>query len=176
MGVTEVDPRDRPPPAAGTAALLAEGYRFVVPVEPAPSDFDRQGHLNNAAIVRIFNDLRIGYVERLDVVWREHLVTERLVVVAREVHVLYESEGRPDEEYVGAMRYVRREGRAAIIEQRLTEDSAARPVARAWIVQLLVRDGSVVDWPDFYFELVAAVEGAQIDRRPGLRRPWGPGP
>ena len=176
MGVTEVDRRDRPPPSAGAAALLAEGYRFVVPVEPAPADFDRQGHLNNAAIVRIFNDLRIAYVEHLDIRWREHLGTERLVVVAREVHVLYESEGRPDEEYVGAMRYVRREGRAAIIEQCLTEGSAARPVARAWIVQLLVRDGSVVDWPDFYFELVAGVEGAPIDQRPGLRRPWGPGP
>ena len=176
MGVSEVDRRDRPPPSAGAAALLREGYRFVVPVEPGPDDFDRQGHLNNAAIVRIFNDLRITYVqERLDIRWREHLDAERLVVAAREVHVLYESEGLPGEEYVGAMRYVRREGRAAIIEQCLTEASAARTVARAWVVQLLVREGAVVDWPDFYFDLVAAVEGAPIEQRPSFRRPWGPG-
>jgi acyl-CoA thioesterase FadM len=176
VGVTEADRRDPRPPSAGAASLTGEGYRFVVPVEPAPADFDGQGHLNNAAIVRIFNDLRVAYVhERLDIRWREHLGAERLVVVAREVHVLYESEGRPDEEYVGAMRYVRREGRAAIIEQCLTEASAARAVARAWVVQLLVRDGRVVDWPDFYFGLVAAVEGAPIEQRPAFRRPWGPG-
>jgi acyl-CoA thioesterase FadM len=176
VGVTDVDRRDRPPPSAGRAALLDEGYRFVVAVAPGADDFDRQGHLNNAAIVRIFNDLRVTYVqERLDIRWREHLGAEGLVVVAREVHVLYESEGRPGEEYVGAMRYVRREGRAAIIEQCLTEASAARAVARAWVVQLLVRDGAVVDWPDFYFDLVAAVEGAPIAQRPTLRRPWGPG-
>ena len=168
MGVTTISP--------GAAELREEGFRFVVPVVPDPGDFDRQGHLNNAAIVRIFNDLRIAYVQQvLDVRWREHLETERLVVVAAEVHVLYESEGLPDEEYVGAMRYVRREGRAAIIEQRLVEATAARAVARAWVVQLLARDGVVVDWPDFYFTLVAEVEGAPIEQRPGFRRPWGPG-
>ncbi|MDQ1467359.1 MAG: Thioesterase-like superfamily [Actinomycetota bacterium] len=161
----------------GTTALHDEGYRFVVPIEPKPTDYDAQGHLNNAAIVRIFNDIRIAYVQqRLGDRWREHLGSEGLVVVAREVHVLYESEGLPTDEYVGAMRYVRREGRAAIIEQRLTEETSARAVAQAWVVQLLVRDGSVADWPDFYFTLVAEIEGREIEQRPGLRRPWGPGP
>jgi acyl-CoA thioesterase FadM len=174
--MTEIDVGDRRAPSAGMTALLGEGYRFVVAIDPVPDDYDRQGHLNNAAIVRIFNDLRVAYVQqRLDVRWREHLGTERLVVVAREVHVLYESEGRPGEEYVGAMRYVRREGRAAIIEQCLTEASEARVIARAWVVQLLARDGRVVDWPDFYFELVAEVEGAPIEQRPSFRRAWGPG-
>jgi acyl-CoA thioesterase FadM len=168
VGVTTSSP--------GATALYDDGFRFVVPVEPSRSDFDRQGHLNNAAIVRLFNDLRIAYVqERLAARWREHLIAEGLVVVAREVHVLYESEGLPGEEYVGAMRYVRREGRAAIIEQCLTEATTARVVARAWIVQLLARNGSVVDWPDFYFDLVAEVEGAEIESRPSVRRAWGPG-
>ena len=163
-------------PSPGTTALHDEGYRFVVPIEPKPTDYDAQEHLNNAAIVRIFNDIRIAYVQqRLGDRWREHLSNEGLVVVAREVHVLYESEGLPTDEYVGAMRYVRCEGRAAIIEQRLTEASSARAVARAWVVQLLVRGGSVADWPDFYFALVAEIEGREIEQRPGLRRPWGPG-
>lgn len=163
-------------PSPGTDALHDEGFRFVIPVSPGPADFDAQGHLNNAAIVRIFNDIRIAYVQqRLDARWREHLSAEGLVVVAREVHVLYESEGRPVEEYVGAMRYVRREGRAAIIEQRLAEATSARAVARAWVVQLLARDGAVVDWPDFYFGLVAEVEGGAIEQRPSFRRAWGPG-
>jgi acyl-CoA thioesterase FadM len=168
VGVTAV--------SSGANALHDAGFRFVVPVVPEAADFDGQGHLNNAAIVRIFNDLRVAYVQqRLDIRWREYLLAEGLVVVAAEVHVLYESEGRPDDDYIGAMRYVRREGRAAIIEQRLVEATAARAVARAWVVQLLARDGSVVDWPDFYFSLVAEVEGAPIEERPSFRRPWGPG-
>jgi len=162
--------------SSGATALEAEGFRFVVPVVPAADDFDRQGHLNNAAIVRIFNDLRIRYVyERIGPRWGEHLGAEGLVVVAAEAHVLYESEGQPDEEYVGSMRYVRREGRAAIIDQRLVEASTGRPVARGWFVQLLARAGAVVDWPDFYFGLVEGVEGRAIERRPSNRRPWGPG-
>jgi acyl-CoA thioesterase FadM len=161
-------------PSRGEAALRDEGYRFVIPIEPAAADYDAQSHLNNAAIVRIFNDIRIAYIhQRIGNGWREHLRAARLVVVAREVHVLYESEGLPAEEYVGAMRYVRREGRAAIIEQRLIEGTAARPVARAWVVQLLARDGNVADWPDFYFDLVAEVEGGEIEQRPSVRREWG---
>lgn len=160
----------------GATALGDDGYRFVVPIEPQPADYDAQGHLNNAAIVRIFNDVRIAYVQhRLGDRWRDHLRETRLVVVAREVHVLYESEGLPGEEYVGAMRYLRREGRAAIIEQRLIEATTARAVARAWVVQLLARDGNVADWPDFYFGLVAEVEGQEIEQRPSVRRRWGPG-
>jgi acyl-CoA thioesterase FadM len=156
--------------------LEDEGYRFVAPVDPQAADFDAQGHLNNAAIGRLFNDMRIAYIRRyLGEPWTEFLRTEGIVVVAREVHVLYESEGLPSEEYVGAMRYVRREGRGAIIEQRIIEAATGRPVARAWVSQVLVRDGAVADWPDFYFTLVAEAEGRTIEQRPSVRREWGPG-
>ena len=168
MGVSE--------PLGGAAALAADGYRFVVPVETAASDFDAQGHLNNAATVRLFNDLRVAYVRgEVGDAWVELLRRDRLVVAAREVHVLYESEGLPDEEFVGALRYVRREGKAAVLEQRLVEAATARAVARAWVVQLLVQDGRVVDWPDSYFSRVAAIDGREIPTGP--RRPpsdWGP--
>jgi acyl-CoA thioesterase FadM len=156
--------------------LREEGFRFVTPVDPQPSDFDAQGHLNNAAIGRIFNDVRIAYVQRhLGEQWRDFLRAEGIVVVAREVHLLYESEGLPSEEYVGAMRYARREGRGAIIEQRMIEATTGRAVARAWVVQLLVREGQVAEWPDFYFAVVAEAEGHAIEQRPSVRREWGPG-
>jgi acyl-CoA thioesterase FadM len=159
----------------GATALRDEGYRFVIPVEPQPADFDAQGHLNNAAIVRIFNDIRVAYIhQQIGDRWGEHLRGEGLVVVAREVHVLYESEGLPDDRYVGAMRYLHREGRGAIIEQRLVDAGSARAVARAWVVQLLARNGRVAEWPDFYFGLVAEVEGRAIEQRPSVRRSWGP--
>ena len=160
----------------GAAALAADGYRFVVPVELKMDDFDAQGHLNNASTVRLFNDVRIAYVRgEVGDEWLETLRRDRLVVAAREVHVLYESEGLPEEEFVGAMRYVRREGKAAVLEQRLVEAATGRAVARAWVVQLLVCDGKVVDWPDAYFGRVEAIEGRSIPVGP--RRPasdWGP--
>ena len=164
--------------SAGADALRAEGYRFVVPVEAEPTDFDGQGHLNNASTVRLFNDLRIAYVRgEVGAGWIETLRGEQFVVAAREVHVLYESEGMPGEAFVGALRYVRREGKAAVLEQRLVEAATGRPVARAWVVQLLVQNGTVVDWPDAYFSRVAAIEGREIPKVP--RRPageWGPPP
>ena len=160
----------------GAGALAADGYRFVVPVEPAAGDFDAQGHLNNASTVRLFNDLRMAYVrDEVGEVWVDMLRRDRLVVAAREVHVLYESEGLPDEKFVGGLRYVRREGKAAVLEQRVVEDATGRAVARAWVVQLLVQDGKVIDWPDAYFSRVAAIEGREIPVGP--RRPpeaWGP--
>ena len=156
----------------GAAALAADGYRFVLPVEPAAGDFDAQGHLNNASTVRLFNDLRVAYVRgEVGDEWVEMLRRDRLVVAAREVHVLYESEGLPGEEFVGALRYVRREGKAAVLEQRLVEAATGRAVARAWVVQLLVQDGTVVDWPDSYFSRVAEIEGREIPVGPRRHRP-----
>ncbi len=161
---------------AGAHVLAADGYRFVVPVETAAADFDAQGHLNNAATIRLFNDLRIAYVRgEVGPAWVDRLQRDRLVVAAREVHALYESEGRPGESYVGGMRYVRREGKAAVLEQRLVEATAGRAIARAWVVQLLVCDGAVVDWPAEYFARVAEIEGREIPvvaRRPAAA--WGP--
>ncbi len=174
MGVNE--PSNAP--IGGAVALAAEGFRFVVPVEPRADDFDAQGHLNNASTVRLFNDLRGAYVRNeVGDGFIEMLRRDRLVVAAREVHVLYESEGLPGEQFVGAMRYLRREGKAAVLEQRLVEATNGRGVARAWVVQLLVQDGKVIEWPDVYFSRVADTEGRPIPIGP-RRSPeeWGPPP
>jgi acyl-CoA thioesterase FadM len=162
--------------SAGAEALHADGFRFVTDAVPVPTDFDAQGHLNNASTVRLFNDLRGAYVrDGIGPVFLEALRTDQLVVAAKEVHVLYESEGFPGESFVGAVRYVRREGKAAILEQRLVEASSGRAIARAWVLQLLVQRGAVIHWPDSYFARVASIEGHEIPRGP--RRPateWGP--
>jgi len=149
------------------AVLASDGYRFMEPVPARPGDFDRQDHLNNAAIVRFFNDLRVTYVhERVGAWWPEMIRTRGYVIAARELHVQYESEGRPGEEFVGAMKYVRREGKAAILEERILERDSGRAIARAWVVQLLVHSGAVVDWPEEFFDAVAAIEGHAIEIRP----------
>ena len=159
----------------GERVLRDDGYRFVVPVVPIEGDFDAQGHLNNAATVRLFNDLRIAYVQgEVGFEWVELLRRDTIVVAAKEVHVLYESEGFPGESFVGAMRYVRREGKASILEERIVEATTGRPVARAWVVQLLVQDGAVIDWPDIYFARVAEIDGRETPRELRRHTPWGP--
>jgi acyl-CoA thioesterase FadM len=160
----------------GAGALRSEGYRFVIDVVPVPTDFDAQGHLNNASTVRLFNDIRGHYVrEEVGAEFAAMILREQFMVAAKEVHVLYESEGMPGESFVGGQRYIRREGKAAVLEQRLVEASTGRAVARAWVLQLLVQRGVVIDWPDVYFSRVEAIEGREIPRVP--RRPaaeWGP--
>jgi acyl-CoA thioesterase FadM len=160
----------------GEGELAADGYRVIAAVSVAENDYDRQGHLNNAAIVRMFNDMRISYVfDHVGTWWGDEIGAQGYVVAARELHVLYESEGRPGERYSGGMKYVGREGKAAILEQRIVEAATARPVARAWVVQLLVQRGTVVQWPARFFDVVAQIEGREIPMRErGPARSWGP--
>jgi len=168
--------RERESVSEGAAALAADEYRFVCPVEPRADDFDAQSHLNNAATVRLFNDLRIAYVHgEVGAWWPEAIRANGYVIAARELHVLYESEGLPSESFVGGMKYVARDGKAAVLEQRIVEAASGRPVARAWVVQLLVQDGTVVDWPDRFFDRVSEIEGRSIAARPrSAAVPWGP--
>jgi acyl-CoA thioesterase FadM len=160
----------------GVAVPEIAGFRFVAPIEPEASDFDAQGHLNNAAIVRLFNDLRIMYIQsRVGPPYLDYLAHERATVLARELHVLYETEGQPDEQYAGGVRIAGRSGRACFFEQALVEATTGRGIAQCWTVHLLVRDGRVVDWPALYWELVAGAEGAPVhEAPPAPRSQWGP--
>jgi acyl-CoA thioesterase FadM len=160
----------------GTRELAADDYRFICAVEPLSDDFDAQNHLNNAATVRLLNDLRIAYVHgEIGTWWPEAIRANGYVIAARELHVLYESEGLPGESFVGGMKYVARDGKAAVLEQRILELTTGRPIARAWVVQLLVREGSVVDWPERFFDRVEEIEGRALPARPrSPAPPWGP--
>ena len=174
VGIRQGDPE----PSAGVDALRADGFRVVFDVEPVEADRDTyQDHLNNTAAVRMFNELRIAYVAaRLAPDWPRYVRREGLGVVVRELHTLYESEGWMHERYVGGLRYAQRRGKAAVLEQSLVEASTARPFARTWLVQLLVRfEGGVLDWPEWFWERVAEVDGRvtpRVDDAP--RAPWGP--
>jgi acyl-CoA thioesterase FadM len=161
---------------AAELELERDGYRAIGAVPTRVADFDTQGHLNNAATVRLFNDMRVEYVHsRIGAWWPEAIQANNFVIAAREVHVLYESEGRPGEQFVGGMKYVARQGKALVLEQRLLEAVAARSIARAWVVQLLVQHGRVVDWPTRYVERAGEIEGRVLPAQPRPAvRPWGP--
>jgi acyl-CoA thioesterase FadM len=161
----------------GERALRDDGYRFVVPVDPSASAFDGQGHLNNAGVGQIFNDLRVAYMITAHPELGRSLGERGCVVAVRETHILFESQGMPDERLVGGTRIEGRRGRAQIAEQRIVEDATGRPIARAWLVHLVLRDGRVVDWPDGYWERVAELEGRAMPSRPRITAaPFGPPP
>lgn len=152
------------------------GYRFVEPVRLTAEHIDQQGHLNNAAVARILNDLRVAYIyagpgDR----WRAHIRAEALTVVVRELHIAYDREATIDDELAGCVRVSARQGKAKIIEQRIVDAARDLVVARAWAVQLLVRNGVVIEFPDFYWDAVAVAEGRVIPREPRVPEiAWGP--
>jgi acyl-CoA thioesterase FadM len=166
-------------PSPGADLLRAEGFRAVFDVEPVESDRDvYQDHLNNTAAVRMFNELRVAYVASyLAPDWVRYMRRNGNTVVVREIHALYESEGWMHERFVGGIRWAERRGKAGLVEQRLVEATTGRGLARAWVVQLMVAAEGVAAFPDFFWDLVAAVEGAPIPTADvSSRTPWGPPP
>jgi len=161
----------------GADALRAEGFGVVFDVQPLERDRDpHQDHLNNTAAVRMFDELRRAYVAtHLAPDWVRYMRRSGNTEVVRESHVLYESEGWMHERFVGAVRWVQRRGKAALVEQRLVETSTGRPVARAWIVQLLVTVEGVAPFPDFFWDLIATAQGGPVPVvETSTRAPWGP--
>ena len=165
-----------PEPSPGVTALAEDGFVAVFDVETLDGDQDDyQDHLNNAAVTRMLNELRTAYIAaRFAPDWPRYVRRQALTVAVRELHVLYESEGWMHERFVGATRVAQRRGRALVLEQRLVEASTARPLARSWILQLLVGADGVIDWPAWYLDLVAEVQGSPVPEVPATRPPWGP--
>ena len=153
-----------------------EGYRFVRPIVLTDADIDHQGHLNNAAVARHLNDLRIAYIGHgPGRAWRDHLAAEGLTVVVRELHIAYDREATIADDLVGCVRVAARQGKAKIVEQRIVDATRDVVVARAWVVQLVVRDGSVIEFPEFYWDAIATVEGRVIPPEPRrVAAEWGP--
>lgn len=161
----------------GERALRDDGYRFVISVDLPDSAFDGQGHLNNAAVAQIFNDLRVAYMITAHPELGARLGERGYVVAVREMHMLFESQGMPGERFVGGSRIEGRRGRAQITEQRIVEESGGRPVARAWLVHVLLHDGQVADWPDDYWEMLSQLEGRAMPELPRMTpTPFGPPP
>ena len=166
-----------PEPSAGVDALRTDGFVVVFDVDPVDVDADKhQAHLNNAAAVRMCNELRVAYVAaRLAPDWPRFCRTSGTTVVVRDLRVEYQSEASMHEHFVGSTRWSARRGKSGLVEHRLVEATMARPVARAWVVQLyLGPTGAVEPFPDWYWDRVAEVEGAPVPEIPDDRHPWGP--
>ncbi len=159
-----------------TRALHATaGYRYVVPVTLLPEHIDGQGHLNNAAVARLLNDLRIAYIGAgPGPRWGEYHGAGGRTVVVRELHISYDREATIDDRLVGCVRVSARRGKAKIVEQRLVDADRDAVVAKAWVVQLFLEDGAVIEFPDFYWDAIAVAEGRVIPPEPrAAASEWG---
>lgn len=151
------------------------GYAYATALEVSNDDLDVQGHLNNVAIVRLMQELRVGYV-------RERLAPGRLalyddvVVVTADVHVSYLSQGRPGEAYAGAASIVARTDKAYCYDEVLIARQDDRVVARARVVELWLSrtTGRVIPLPDTFLAMLEATEPrpVQVGALPLPRIDW----
>ena len=98
-----------------------------------------------------------------------------LTVVVRELHIAYDREATIDDELVGCVRVSAASGQGE--DRGATHRRRGRDlvVARAWAVQLFVQDGAVIEFPEFYWEAIAAAEGRVIPLEPRVpETAWGP--
>lgn len=165
-------------PSVGLEVLRSEGFRICFDVDPVEADRDAfLDHLNNAAAVRMFNEVRVAYTARhLAPEWPRYVRRTGGKVVVRELHVRYDREGMVHERFVAGMRVVQRRGKAAVVDQALVEATSGASLARAWVVMLhLDGTGAVVPFPDLYWDRVGEVEGAPVPGVDGVTRAsWGP--
>lgn len=136
-------------------------YRFVIDVAVSDTDLDMQRHLNNAAIVRLFQELRIAYIQ-------DHVVRRRLgmydgtVVVVADLHCHYESQGSAEDSYRGGTAIVARTEKAYCYDQVLVAGAEERVVARCRVVELFTDGRRVVPIPEPWWAEVERAEGREI--------------
>lgn len=153
-----------------------DGFRFVVEAATGPEHFDRQNHLNNVAALDLLQSARVKYVtdglrsDELRARWLEH------IVVVRELHVRYESEGFPHQSFRVGVRAVSRTDKAYVLDQILVEAATGRTVVQAWVVMQFVgrETGRVVQIPEWFWSQMEQMEARSMPPVTRAREPWGP--
>lgn len=136
-----------------------DGYAFTSDLALLDGDLDVQGHLNNVAVYRLFQELRVGYVQqrlapgRLD-------IYDDVVVVTADAHVSYLSQGLPGEAYAGGAGIVARNDNAYCYDEVIVAVSDRRVIARARVVELWVSrsTGRVIPLSSAFLERLDATE------------------
>jgi acyl-CoA thioesterase FadM len=135
-----------------------DGYAFTMSLVVGDDDLDVQGHLNNVAIVRLMQELRVGYVSRKLAPGRLALFDDVIVVTA-DVHVSYLSQGMPGDTYVGAASIVARNDKAYCYDE-VVVTADGRVIARARVVELWLsrQSGRVIPLPETFVSMIDAAE------------------
>jgi acyl-CoA thioesterase FadM len=135
-----------------------DGYTVTLDITPPEAAYDEQGHLNNVAVLQLFETLRRHYMFQTGKLRREHL-GEGLVVGVREMVCSYVTEAMPSEALVGGCRVIGRSNRSYLFDEIIC--AGDRVVARARVLECVIdRElGAAIAIPAAFWSVIEQVEG-----------------
>jgi acyl-CoA thioesterase FadM len=135
------------------------GYTLIVDLDVPSSGFDEQGHVNNVAVLELFQVLRRRYMG--DVIGRRDsgLIPADAVVGVRELICRYESELMPGEAVRGGCRIVGRSERSYLFDEQLVVGE--RVIARCKVLECVVDRSAAraMPIPETLWTAIEAAEG-----------------
>jgi acyl-CoA thioesterase FadM len=150
-----------------------DGYPVVARVDVPEGAYDEQGHLNNVAVLALFEQLRRRYMMGAGQLRRE-MLPEGLVVGVRELVCSYVTEAMPTEELHGGCRVLGRSQRAYLFDEVLA--AGERVVARARVLECVIdrAAGRAMEIPDDFWAVFERLEGRSMPPGPlpFPRTPW----
>jgi acyl-CoA thioesterase FadM len=142
-----------------------DGYPVVMTVDVPEGGYDEQGHLNNVAVLELFQQLRRRYIMGAGQVRRETL-PDGLVVGVREMVCSYVTEAMPSEELRGGCRVLGRSRRSYLFDEVLV--AGERVVARARVLECVIdREAArAVEIPAEFWSIFERLEGRAMPPGP----------
>jgi acyl-CoA thioesterase FadM len=144
---------------------IFDGYPLETVVDVPESGYDEQGHLNNVAVLRLFEQLRRKYMMKTGHLRRE-VLPEGLVIGVREMVCSYVTEAMPSEELHGGCRVLGRSRRAYLFDEVLAAGN--RVVARARVLECVIdrNAGRAVEIPADFWAIFERMEGRSMPPGP----------
>ncbi len=141
------------------------GYPVVTTVEVPEGGYDEQGHLNNVAVLRLFEKLRRHYMLGTGRLRRE-ILPPGIVVGVREMVCSYVTEAMPSEELRGGCRVLGRSQRAYLFDEVLAVGE--RVVARARVLECVIdrAAGRAIEIPADFWTIFERMEGRAMPPGP----------
>ena len=137
---------------------IFDGYPVVDTVDVPESAYDEQGHLNNVAVLQLFEQMRRKYMLATGRLRRE-MLPPGFVVGVREMVCSYVTEALPSEVLRGGCRVLGRSRRSYLFDEVLAVDE--RVVARARVLECMIdrSAGRAVEIPEAFWSIFERIEG-----------------
>jgi len=142
-----------------------DGYTLVTDIDVPESAYDDQGHLNNVAVLQLFEKLRRQYMLQKGRLRREH-IPPGYVVGVRERVCSYVPEAMRGEQLRGGCRVVGRNRRSYLFDEIIV--ASTRVVARGRFLEVVIdrAQAKAVEIPDTLWTYIESVEGRRMEPGP----------
>ncbi|MFL6239749.1 MAG: acyl-CoA thioesterase [Actinomycetes bacterium] len=142
-----------------------DGYPVVTTVDVPAGAYDEQGHLNNVAVLSLFEKLRRHYMLKTGRLRRE-MLPPGIVIGVREMVCSYVTEALPSEGLHGACRVLGRSRRSYLFDEVLT--AGERVVARARVLECVIdrEAGRAIEIPADFWAIFERMEGREMPPGP----------